>query len=148
MVYMAKNTKNKRAAVKHVRDKAKSAYEKQSTCYICGTTNDLELHHTHSVTSLLEEWASKKGYDISTDEGILAVRDEFIETYHKEIYEDVYTLCNRHHVNLHSIYGKKPSLGTAEKQNIWIEKQKAKYSGDELVKLVANRMPGSFSAFY
>jgi hypothetical protein len=65
-------------------------------------------------------------YDISTDAGILAVRDEFIETYHKEIYEDVFTLCNRHHVALHAIYGKAPSLASASKQATWIEKQRAK----------------------
>ena len=148
VVQMAKNTDNKRIAVKHVRDKAKSAYEKQDECYICGTSQDLELHHTHSITLLLRNWAHRKSYDISTDEGIIAVREEFIEDYHKEIYEDVYTLCNRDHVNLHRIYGKSPSLESAPMQNKWIEKQKAKFSGDERVKEIAGSLPGSFSKFY
>lgn len=123
---MAKNTGNNRIPVKWVRDKAKAAYDKKDTCYICGTGVDLELHHTHSITVLLENWAHKNGYNISTDEGILAVRDLFIEEHRKEIYDDVYTLCNKHHVKLHSVYGKKPELHTADKQTRWIEVQKAK----------------------
>lgn len=145
---MAKNTDNKRLAVKHVRDRAKSAYEKDTKCYICGTTEDLELHHTHSLTMLLKQWAINKGYNIDTDEGILAVRDEFIEEHHDEIYKAVYTLCNRDHIKLHGIYGKNPSLATANKQGQWIEKQKAKFSGNERAKEVAGSLSGSFSKFY
>lgn len=145
---MAKNTDNKRIAVKWIRDKAKSAYDKKSTCYICNTTQDLELHHTHSITLLLNAWAAEKNYDISTDEGILAHRDEFIETYHKEIYDDVYTLCNHHHVKLHGIYGKAPSIWSASKQGRWIEKQRENYSGDDQYREKADKLPGSFSKFY
>jgi len=126
---MAKNTGNNRIPVKWVRDKAKSAYEKKSECHICGTTEDLELHHTRSITTLLDNWAKANNYDISTDEGILAVRDEFIEQHHKEIYEDVFTLCNKHHVMLHGVYGKKPALHTADKQVRWINIQKDKVAG-------------------
>jgi hypothetical protein len=126
---MANNTKNNRIPVKWVRDKAKAAYDKKDNCYICSTTDELELHHTHSITTLLENWAKDKNYDISTDDGILAVRDEFIEAYHKEIYDDVFTLCNKDHVRLHSVYGKKPPLYTADKQVRWIEKQKDKSHG-------------------
>ena len=124
---MAKNT-NKRIPVKWVRDKAKSAYEKADTCYICSSSTDLELHHLHSVTVLLDTWASLKGYDISTDEGILAVRDEFIEAHHDEIYNKVYTLCNSHHQKLHGVYGKAPRPGSEPKQEHWIKSQKAKYT--------------------
>lgn len=123
---MAKNT-NKRIPVKHVRDKAKSAYVKDPQCYICGTTHDLELHHTHSITILLDTWADRKGYDISTDEGILAVREEFIEEHKVEIYDKVYTLCNPHHVRLHGVYGKAPKPGSEPKQERWIELQREKY---------------------
>lgn len=128
---MAKNTgDNKRIPVKWVRDRAKAAYQKTDSCAICGTSEDLELHHTHSITLLLNAWSEKMKYDISTDEGILAVRDEFIDTYRKELYDDVYTLCNKHHVALHAVYGKAPSNYSASKQGAWIEKQKAKYSGE------------------
>lgn len=144
---MAKNTNN-RIPVKWIRDRAKSAYDKADHCYICGTDADLELHHTHSITLLLERWIAKTGTDFSTDEAVLANRDEFIENHHPEIYEAVYTLCNRHHVNLHSIYGKAPALNSATKQSNWIETQKAKVTligpDSKAVKIVG----GSFSEFY
>lgn len=129
---MAKNT-NKRIPVKWVRDRAKAAYEKQDCCYICGTNVDLELHHLHSVTLLLEQWAQRKQYDISTDEGILAVRDEFIAEHHSELYEQVYTLCNRHHVALHGVYGKTPRPGSEPKQARWIGLQREKFLGGDVI---------------
>ena len=138
---MAKNT-NKRIPVKWVRDRAKAAYEKKSCCYICDTHADLELHHLHSVTILLDKWAQAQGYDISTDDGILAVRDEFIDTHRVELYDQVYTLCNRHHVALHGVYGKAPRPGSEPKQAHWIESQKAKFVGGETV--VPQKSFGSF----
>ena len=130
---MAKNT-NKRIPVKWVRDRAKSAYEKQTTCFICGSQQDLELHHLHSITVLLERWAQAQGYDISTDEGILAVRDEFIEQHRVEIYDQVYTLCNRHHIQLHGVYGKTPQPGSEPKQARWIQLQREKHVSGEVIK--------------
>lgn len=149
---MAKNTGNNRISVKWVRDKAKAAYQKKDTCYICGTKADLELHHLHSVTILLETWASRKGYDISTDEGILEVRDEFIREHHIELYDMVYTLCNKHHVALHSIYGKAPSSSSVPKQEKWLETQKAKAEG-RILDIPSDegekpRSLGIFSKFY
>ena len=133
---MARNTNtNKRVAIKWIRDRAKSAYDKQSECFICGTSEDLELHHTHGLTNLLEKWAKEKNYKLDTDDDVLAIRDEFIGTHHKEIYEDVYTLCNKHHMALHRIYGKSPALHTASKQGQWIENQKRKLNGLEPIKL-------------
>ena len=138
---MAKNT-NKRIAVKWVRDRAKAAYEKQSQCYVCQGTQDLELHHLHSITVLLEKWAERMGYDITTDEGILQVRDEFIAAHHSELYDQVYTLCNRHHVALHGVYGKTPKPGSEPKQQRWIELQRTKWSGGNL-----EHLKGSGSLF-
>lgn len=134
---MANNT-NKRIPVKWIRDRAKAAYDKKDCCYICAATQELELHHTHSVTLLLERWVGIHGYDVSTDEGILAVRDEFIDDHRKELYDDVFTLCNKHHVALHAIYGKAPALNSALKQVTWIDKQRAKYL-DGYVAPVSNR---------
>lgn len=146
---MAKNT-NKRLSVKWVRDKAKAAYEKKDHCYVCGTNTDLELHHTHSITLLLNNWAKDKNYDISTDQGILLVREEFIETYKHELYSEVYTLCNPHHVALHSVFGKAPALGSEPQQGTWIEKQKAKYQEGYVVPEVvpkAKKVASPFSPF-
>lgn len=144
---MAKNTGNNRIPVKWVRDKAKAAYDKKNECYICNCEEDLELHHTNSITLLLEEWSKTNNYDISTDEGILAVRDEFIETYRKEIYDEVYTLCNKHHVKLHSIYGKKPAKHTASKQVLWIDKQRDKFLNPESVEVKPKILGSFFSKF-
>lgn len=143
---MAKNT-NKRIPVKWIRDGAKSAYDKKDVCYICNTDQDLELHHTHSITLLLEKWVAETGHDVSTDDAVLAVRDEFIQAHHREIYEDVYTLCNRHHVSLHGVYGKAPALATASRQGEWIEKQKLKLlNGDSGPKI--SHPLSRFSEFY
>jgi len=148
---MAKNTNNNRIPIKWVRDRAKAAYEKKETCYACGTDEDLELHHLHSLTRLLEDWATKKKYDISTDDGILAVRDEFIEEHNHEIYNLVYTLCNTHHVKLHSVFGKSPLHSSVLKQERWIEIQKAKAEGktfDAPTAETKNTGLGAFAKFY
>ena len=144
---MAKNTGNKRIPVKWVRGRGKAAYQKQDCCYICGTNVDLELHHTHSVTYLLEDWSKRMGYDISTDDGILAVRDEFIEQHRVEIYDKVYTLCNPHHVKLHQVYGKAPPRGSEPKQERWIEAQKEKVlsGGREIPETSYGAAPISFA---
>lgn len=145
---MAANT-NKRIPVKWIRDKAKAAYEKQDTCYICGTSDELELHHLHSVTILLETWAAVNNYDISTDDGILAVRDEFIEQHKVELYDLVFTLCNKHHTKLHGIYGKAPSPTSVDKQRRWIEiqTQKNKAQGSVPTNVVRSEI-SAFGAFY
>lgn len=143
---MAINT-NKRLAVKHVRDKAKAAYEKADCCYICGTSQDLELHHFHSLTLMLERWARQKGYDISTDDGILAVREEFIAEHHDQLYNKVRTLCNKHHVALHKIYGKAPALGTEAAQERWVEIQKSKLESGDVKTVQASSYGSFFSEF-
>jgi hypothetical protein len=138
---MAVNT-NKRIAVKWIRDKAKRAYEKQDCCYICDSKTELELHHLNSITHLLNYWAKQRGYDISTDESILAVRDEFIEEHYSELYTQVFTLCNPHHVKLHGVFGKSPLPSSVPKQAKWIELQKAKKGSPETIKTTASY--GSF----
>lgn len=136
---------NKREAVKHVRDKAKAAYIKQSECHICGSMSELELHHTSSLTLLLEKWARDTGTDISTDAAIIAVREEFIDQHHSEIYLEVFTLCNKHHIMLHRVFGKAPPLTSSQKQIRWIEKQKAKVLG---IEVIDEEKSSAFNSFY
>jgi hypothetical protein len=143
---MAKNTDNKRIAVKWIRDKAKAAYDKKDSCCICGTAVDLELHHFNSITILLENWANAKRYDVSTDDGILAVRDEFIAEHHDELYEQVRTLCNKHHVALHRVFGKAPPPNSGPKQERWVGIQKDKFEGKDVSAKTA-RVGSFFSAF-
>lgn len=140
---MAKNT-NKRIPVKWIRDKAKGAYEKDNHCFVCNTETDLELHHLGSITLLLEKWCNEKNIVLKTDEDVLEIRDEFIADHHKELYKDVYTLCNPHHVLLHSVFGKAPALHSVEKQRNWLEIQKSKKTG--IVTLKTELM--TFSSLY
>ena len=85
------------------------------------------MHHLHSITWLLESWAKRNNIDISTDQAVLAIRDSFISEHHEEIYDLVYTLCNRHHVQLHGIYGKSPPPSSVMKQKRWIGLQQQKH---------------------
>ena len=119
--------KLKRDLVKYVRDKAKSKYKKSNNCYICGDTDHLDFHHYYGLTELLETWLKKQKYIIENEQDILALRKSFIDDNWEKVYEYTVTLCHKHHLRLHSIYGKRPKLITAEKQKRWVEKQRDKY---------------------
>lgn len=124
---MAKHSKNlTRIPIKHIRDKAKARYKKGSSCEICGTTEQLDFHHYYTLTPLFEKWCRLKKLKMETDEDVLAIREEFIAEHEKELYEDAVTLCHTHHMALHSVYGKDPTLTTAEKQKRWVQIQKEK----------------------
>ena len=117
----------KRDLVKYVRDKAKSKYKKGTDCYICGSTENLDFHHYNGLTELLEWWMKKQNITIETEEEILALRETFIEENYDEVYNQAVTLCHMHHMRLHTIYGKRPKLQTAKKQQKWVEIQRDKY---------------------
>ena len=130
---MAKHSATlKRLPIKHVRDKAKAKYQKGIQCEICGTDQELDFHHYHTLTPLWEKWVREKGYSISTDEDTLAVRDEFIAEKHDELYVHTVTLCHKHHMALHAVYGKDPALTTAEKQKKWVGIQRDKHEAKKL----------------
>lgn len=122
-----KLSKNKRVATKHIRDGIKSNYCKASECAICGTENELELHHYTTVSLLLQKYANERDIALDTDEEVLAMRDTFYEVHWKELVTDTVTLCNMHHKVLHKTYGKAPLLHTASKQPKWVEKQRIKF---------------------
>ena len=117
----------KRDLVKYVRDKAKSGYQKETQCYICGETENLEFHHFYGMTELLESWLKSNKITINSAEEIMKVRVTFIEEHPNELYDEAATLCKAHHMRLHSIYGKRPKLVTGPKQKRWVEKQRDKY---------------------
>ena len=54
-------------------------------------------------------------------------REEFIDEHDAELYEYTATLCHKHHLQLHSIYGKDPLLSTAKKQERWVKIQREKH---------------------
>ena len=117
----------KRDLVKYVRDKAKSKYKKDTQCYICGSTENLDFHHFYGLTELLETWMKENNITIKTEEEILGLREQFIEEMKDEVYEQAVTLCHTHHLRLHGIYGKRPKLITAKKQQHWVNVQRDKY---------------------
>ena len=114
----------KRDLVKYIRDKAKSKYQKGCKCEICGDTENLDFHHFYSLTPLLEKWVKEHKLDRTL---VLEWREEFIEQHEAELYDHTVTLCHTHHLQLHSIYGKDPSLATAKKQKRWVGIQRDKY---------------------
>lgn len=125
---MATNTNVKgRGFVKRIRDGVKTNYVKAECCDICGSTNDLELHHFYSVSQMAEKWLKSKGIVITTDEDSLKYRDEFIEKHWDKLVNQCATLCNADHKKLHRIYGAKPALATGPKQGRWVSKQKEKH---------------------
>lgn len=120
----------KRDRIKYIRDRAKSKYNKGSECRICGDTRQLDFHHYYSLSPLLTKWLKEKERvrpEHYTNEYIVIWRDEFIEDMSKELYDDTVTLCHSHHLLLHSLYGRNPSLGTATKQMNWVEIQREKH---------------------
>ena len=121
--------KLKRDLVKYVRDKAKSKYKKSNNCYICGDTDHLDFHLYYGLTELLETWLKQKKITIEKEQDILALRESFIDDNYDKVYDYTVTLCHKHHLRLHSIYGKRPKLITAEKQNKWVEIQREKQHG-------------------
>ena len=117
----------KRDEIKYIRDLAKSAYKKAEKCYICDTTENLQFHHFYSMTLLWNKWKKENGIKIESVDDILKYRNDFKFDHEKEIYIDTVTLCKFHHMEkLHKIYGKVPSLATAEKQKRWCDKQREK----------------------
>jgi len=120
-------TNLKRLPVKYIRDRAKSAYTKDTKCFICGTEEALELHHFNTVDVLWEVWVRTNKIQIKSVDDILLYRDKFIEEHKVELYDKVVTLCSSHHDKLHSVYGKAPLLSTAAKQENWVNIQRSKH---------------------
>jgi hypothetical protein len=117
----------KRDLVKYVRDKAKSKYKKDAECYICGEQENLDFHHFYGLTELLEMWLRRNKIHITQEQEILALREQFIKENEDKVYTHAVTLCHSHHLRLHGIYGKRPKLVTALKQQRWVEIQRDKY---------------------
>lgn len=122
----------RRDEIKYVRDLSKSAYKKDTECFICGSEENLQFHHFYSMTLLWNAWKRKNGVKISCVDDILKHREQFKEDHREEIYDKTVTLCKYHHMErLHKIYGKTPRLATAKKQERWCEIQKQKYIGEK-----------------
>ena len=78
----------KRDLIKYVRDKAKAKYSKGSECFICESKENLDFHHFHGLTELLDIWLIRNKITISTAEDIISVRERFIEEHYQELYDE------------------------------------------------------------
>jgi len=120
----------KRDEIKYIRDLSKSSYKKDTECYICGKTDELQFHHFYSLTELWNKFKQKAKFNIESVEDILEWREAFKSAHHIQIYEETVTLCKYHHMDrLHKIYGKSPSLSTAPKQKRWCDIRREKEYG-------------------
>lgn len=118
----------KRLPVKFVRDYIKKDYKLKDCCFICGSIEELELHHLYSVSELFNNWCTKnKIMHIKDDEHIKQLRVQFAEDCAEDLsHNNLYTLCKLHHVRLHTIYGQSYANHLAPKIKSWIYLQKEK----------------------
>lgn len=119
----------KRLPIKYIRDYIKKDYKLRDECYICGTKDDLELHHLFSLSQLFEHWCKENNIDqIDTVEDMNAIRADFaVDCEEKLSHKHLYTLCGKHHKQLHTIYGQKYSNYFAPKIKKWLDIQKDKH---------------------
>ena len=119
----------KREAIKMVRDYIKKDYKSRDYCFICGNTETLDLHHLYSLSELFNTWLDKNKIRLdNTVEQITALRVLFAKENEAALSADnLYTLCKKHHVQLHSIYGQRYSNNMAPKIKNWLQIQKDKH---------------------
>lgn len=116
-----------RDEIKYIRDLAKSAYKKDTECFICKSIENLQFHHFYSMTALWNKWKKDNNLQIETVDDILHWRESFKAEFSQHIYVDTVTLCKGCHMGkLHKIYGKSPTLATAEKQRRWCQRMRDK----------------------
>lgn len=128
---MASNVKYKRDAISIMRDGIKAQYKRGNCCAICDSQENLELHHYSTVALLVKNFAKEFQLDFTDSEVVLSNRDKFYQHYWHELVEDTVTLCVFHHQTLHKVYTKEPPLFSANKQKIWVEKQRGRCMNPE-----------------
>ena len=122
----------KRIPVKYVRDYIKKFYKYDTKCYICSSTDSLELHHLYSISELWNVWIETNKYKVDTYEAVKSLREDFYRLHLDLLSEkNLFTLCRSHHEKLHSIYGQRYSNWRSQKVKEWIEVQKTKFGDND-----------------
>ena len=121
----------KRLPIKYIRDFIKKDYKLRDECFVCNSTEFLELHHLFSVSELFKRWReTNKINEISSVSEIKDLRVKFAEDCKNQLsHDNLYTLCSTHHKQLHNLYGQTYSNYLAPKIKNWLEIQKAKHGG-------------------
>lgn len=111
-----------------VRDFIKKDYKVKDCCYICGSFDNIELHHLFGVSELFNTWVTKNKIKLdNTVEQMKELRVIFAQDNAEALGNDnLYNLCKIHHTYLHSIYGQRYSNAMVPKIKNWIELQKVK----------------------
>lgn len=117
-----------RLPVKWIRDSIKSKYKDKEPCFICGSEDNVELHHIYSVSELWNSWLREKRVSVESDQDVIQHRRQFETDNADSLSNDnLYSLCKPHHLRLHQIYGKSYSNYMGNKVRDWIHKQREKY---------------------
>lgn len=119
----------KRPVIKNIRDFIKKDYKLRDFCYICKTTEQLELHHLYGLSELFNTWREKnKIPEVTTVEQIKNLRVTFsVDCADLLSADNLVTLCGKHHKQLHTLYGQRYSNYMVPKVKNWIEIQKEKH---------------------
>ena len=118
----------KRLEVKYIRDYIKRKYKARTSCYICGGSENLELHHIMTVSELWEDYKKNNSIVIQDAQHIMSLREDFANTYASELSNDnLFTLCKKHHVMLHDIYGQSYVNKMVPKILRWLDRQRDKH---------------------
>lgn len=119
----------KRIPIKYIRDFIKKDYKLRDECYICRSTDTLELHHLYSISELFRKWCDKhKIYEINDVSVMEEVRSQFSQDCKEHLsHEYLFTLCSKHHKHLHSLYGQTYSNHLVPKIKKWLDLQRLKY---------------------
>ena len=116
---------------KFVRAKAKTYYHvyKKDKCWVCGSTNKLELHHVYPLAEMIKDYLKDKG--IKSPGNDEQLREDIFNDVGDKIFneENLITLCRIHHTNVHRLFGKTYTGKVAEKVRIFLTKQKEKLNG-------------------
>jgi hypothetical protein len=117
-----------RLPVKWVRDSIKSKYKEKEPCFICGSEENVELHHIYSVSELWNAWLRECRVSITCDSDVINNREQFEQDNLDMLSNDnLYSLCKVHHLRLHQIYGKSYSNYMGDKVRNWIHAQRDKH---------------------